>query len=391
MNRECCLFDELFQFVLKRAEASPNPTFLENELTSISRPSFERLKKEKFLKYVQYDPEQEPYYPPGDDGDGRLVRKIDGKYLAFPAEGSPLTLTLEDLNRWSFDVNPLLEEIIAANNLTKPIKVLTERIHFIGERDSGTKLVRVCLGLFSSDDEAKSELFNLRSFVGSKSHALILCPSFEVGVELHPELDARNITCVTFKKAFPEGNFSIDFGIIKDAKPIESGAPDLTPKEEAAKIKYGYKGWDVLTFLNEKGKYGSYYVEINGRRETISAAQLLLLICFAQKLKKDKWGWVSRKEAADLKIIVVDQDEDNPHEGNNHYDDLVHKLRNRIGAHLKTCGRDEFIEANDKKFRISTMPGRVIVPHDRWLGETFAEIKESLLKKRRKKGEQWQD
>ncbi len=378
------MLDGLFTFILKRIEAFPKATFSQSELTRVSKSSFENLKKQKFLKYVQYDPEQEPYYSPGDDGSGRLVRKIDGKYLAFAAEGSPLTLTFEDLNRWSFDIKPLLDEISAANKLTKPTKALTHRIHFIGERDSGTKLVRVCLGFFSGDEEAKSELFNLRSSVGLKSHVLILCPSFEVGVEFHSELDARNITCATFKQAFPKGNLGIDFGIIRDARAIEPGVSELTSEEEAAKQKYGYKSRDALKFLSERGRYSSYSIQVNDNKEIIPASQILLLIFMAQKLKKDKKGWITREEAAQAKII-------DPYE-NNHFDDLIHKLRNKLGPYLKTCKKDEFFETSQKRFRLSTHAGRVIVPHERWLSETFNEIKTDLLEKRKKKGgEQWQD
>ena len=181
--------------------------------------------------------------------------------------------------------------------------------------------------------------------------------------------------------AFKEdSDLGINFGFLKREA---LAVPGMTPDEELARQRYGYKSWDILKLSNERSRYGSYSIEINGTKESIPSSQLLLFIFMARKLKKDKKGWITREETAKARIT-------NPYE-NNHFDDLIHKLRNKIGPYLKTCKKDEFLETSQRRFRLSTHPGRILVSHERWLGDTFNEIKAGLLKKRKKKGEQWQD
>ena len=163
-----------------------------------------------------------------------------------------------------------------------------------------------------------------------------------------------------------------------------SEVPPMTSEEAADQRNYGYKSHDVLTFLNERGKYGSYAIQINdGKKEKIPSSHLLLLIFFAKKLRSDKKGWVSKEEAIAAKII----DPNNP----NYLDDILYKLRNKLNPYVRTCGRDEILESSEMRFRLSILPNRIIVPHERWLGEAFSEIKKSLLKKRQKKSRQWPD
>ncbi len=167
--------------------------------------------------------------------------------------------------------------------------------------------------------------------------------------------------------------------IKKNKQPSISDVPKRSKKELADQKIYKYKGWDILKFLSKRGKYGSYYIKINkSKHEKIPAAEIWLLIFFAQKLRKDKMGWVTREDAEKAKVTDPNYE--------NHFDALLHELRNKIGHYLKTCKREKFLETNKKQFRISTHPGRVIVPHNRWLSKTFNEIKSDLLKKRKKKG-----
>src|SRR5207247_2551503 len=146
-----------------------------------------------------------------------------------------------------------------------------------------------------------------------------------------------------------------------------SEVPPMTPEEAANKRKHGYKSWDTLTFLNERGKYGSYAIQVNdGKKEKIPSSHLLLLIFFAKKLRSDKKGWVSKEEASAAKII----DPNNP----NYLDDILYKLRNKLNPYVRTCGRDEILESSKMRFRLSILPNRIILPHDRWLSEAFSEI-----------------
>lgn len=210
-TRESFLFDELLQYILKHLEAAPDATFSERELARISKPTFKYLKQKRYLKYVQFDPEKESYYD--DKGNERFVRKVNSKYFAYSTEDNnidPLPITQEDLNRWFFDIDLLLGTIAEANKLSKTPDKVTERIRYIGEKAIAKKKIDVLLGLFADEEQAKLELYGLKSQISKTDGTLILCPALTVKSQaVLQKLESQKIKYLTFNEAFAGKDFGI--------------------------------------------------------------------------------------------------------------------------------------------------------------------------------------
>ena len=75
----------LFRYLLERVEKFPEVTFTETKLREISSEEFERLCKDKFLRYHQSDPDQEtfPCPTPCDKLCDRVIGKIGKNYQAI--------------------------------------------------------------------------------------------------------------------------------------------------------------------------------------------------------------------------------------------------------------------------------------------------------------------
>ena len=161
---------------------------------------------------------------------------------------------------------------------------------------------------------------------------------------------------------------------------VNEDVPPLTKKEEPDYLKYRYRGWDILSFLNEKAGHSSFYIQVNGRqKQKIENSPFLLLLFLAIKLKENKGGWVEIDRADEVDVT------DSYNIKN--VEDLVYRLRDRIGPHLRTVSREDFIEVEGRKVRLSTHPSRIEVfqiegSHKKWLKNTFEEVKNSLLGKR---------
>jgi len=159
---------------------------------------------------------------------------------------------------------------------------------------------------------------------------------------------------------------------------VDEEPPAIAKKEEPDYLKYRYRGWDILTFLNEKAGHSSFYIQINGRqKQKIEYSPFLLLLFLAIKLKENKDGWVEIDAADDIDVTVL--------YSIRNAEDLIYRLRERMAPYLRTVNKEGFIEVEERNARLSTHPSRVQVPHRKWLKNTFEEVRDSLLKKREKK------
>jgi hypothetical protein len=133
VNKEFCLSDKLLSYLFKHVEGSPEARFYESELTGISSTGFRTLKKQKHLIFDQYDFEGENYFDKR--GNERFVRRLNGKWIATSTEDSgiaPLYLKDQDLNRYAFSMQPLLDQIRVINKLEETIDQVSARLYFVG-------------------------------------------------------------------------------------------------------------------------------------------------------------------------------------------------------------------------------------------------------------------
>jgi hypothetical protein len=322
MKMEFCLSDNLFRYILEHIESSPDTVFTEAELNCISRDSFQKLKKQKYLQYVQYDPEKEPYYSsgPGDSDNERFVRKINGQYYAYSSEDSDIDripLTKEDITRWSFNISTLLKEIKAKNRLSKGIDNISPRIFFIGDKKVVDKKVGVFLGLFADNKQAESELLSLKSKVSQFDIILVLCPFFIITSQsLLKKIEDQAIFCMCFNDVFKDNNFVIDGRIFQNLY-----LPDSELSRKRIHVKFptppGTR-WEDVTIqvvsndsikITAKGVYKTFtYAEIgfkDKRKGDLWDSQWEVLMALAEENGEISWDCKNAQLRLQKKIQTI--------------------------------------------------------------------------------------
>jgi len=319
----------------------------DSDLTSISKEFFSALKKQKYLLFDQYDFENESYIDK--QGNERFLQKVNGRWIATSTEDpemSPLYLKEQDLNRYSFNVQPLLAEIKLQNRLSRNSNKISDRVHYIGEKIVLQNSAGIFIAFLSYDKQAEYELFGLRAKVGKIDRILVLCPSYTItSQDLNSRLASQNIICLTFKDVFKSNNYSIDFSKAKFKQVDGSDTPNLTKKQTDDYTKYEYKCYDRMHIPGTAPRKSSNDLIINGHKIKMPDEPFPLLIELVVKLKKGKGGWLS-KYTEPGKYQIWD------------------RLRKPIEGSLLKKDAKEFIENDGSKHhRISTHPD--FVTYDR--------------------------
>ncbi|MCX5778764.1 MAG: hypothetical protein NTU66_06085 [Elusimicrobia bacterium] len=348
----------LFTYLLKHMEGSPQAKFYESELTSISASGFAALKKQKSLLFDQYDFEHEHYYDK--HGNERFVRKYNGKWIATSTEDSgisPLYLKDQDLNRYTFSVQPLINEIRSKNNLTKNINAVSPRVWYIGEKAVIQNNVGVFVAFLSDDEQAEAELLGLKAKTGKMDGALILCPSYQIkSQDLLSKMAGQNIYCLNFKEAFKKDG-TIDFGKVRFNQAADQQGQQPTAQQTSDYTKYVYQCYDVLHITGAASIKRSNDLNVNGHTIKIPDSEFVTLLGFVAELKKGKGGWLVKPANTDT------------------YRQLS-RLRVCLRGSLLKKDAKKFIE-NDgsKKYRISTHPDFVTFDRNNLLKHSDATIK----------------
>lgn len=357
-NKGCFLSDKLMSYLLKHAEGLPEAKFFESEMTSISSTDFAALKKQKHLIFDQYDFESEHYYDKR--GNEYFVRKYNGKWIATSTEDSgisPIYLKTQDLNRYTFNILPLLDQVRSKNRLAKNVNAVTSRVWFIGEKAVIQNNIGIFMALLSDDQVAETELLGLKAKTGKMDGALVLCPCYQVkSQDLLSKLAGQNVFCLTFKEAFKkDGN--IDFGKVRFDQASCQQAQKLTAQQIADKTKYAYQCDDVMHIPGTASRKRSNDININGHTIKMPDSAFALLIELVVELKKGKGGWLTK---------VVDAGK---------YQIFDH-LRKPLQGSLLEKDALKFVENNaSKQYRISTHPDFVTYDRANLLKHSDATVK----------------
>ncbi len=359
--------ENLFSYLLKRFEACPEEKFYESNLTRRSKSEFDSLRKQKYLIYDQYDFEQEEFVDKC--GNEYFVRKINGKWMATSTEHSdisPLKLTEQDLTRYVFSIQPLLDAIKSQTNLTRSISAVSSRVWFVGETTALQKTVGVFVALLSDDQQAEAELLGLKAKIGQMDGCLIICPTYQIKSQSFlNQLAGQNIQCLIFKEAFKKG-YAIDFGKVR-FQAAGQQTPALTTEQSKDYTAHGYKCFHSLDIPGTIPRKRSNELRVNDNIVKMPDEAFKLLMELVVELKKGKGGWVT-------KVVPVGK----------------YQIFDRVRQPLQ-LGKDaiNFIE-NDgsKRYRISTHPDFITYNRANLLKYPDATIKnlaKKLTEKRRKK------
>jgi len=360
------LSDKLLSYLLKHAEGSPEAKFFESELAGISSAGFAALKKQKHLLFDQYDFEGEHYFDK--QGNERFVRKYNGKWIATSTEDpgiSPLYLKEQDLNRYTFGIQPILDQIRKTNSLAKNINAITSRVWYIGEKAVIQNNIGVFVALLSDDQVAEAELLGLNAKISKMDGALILCPSYQIkSQDLLNKLSGQNVFCLTFKEALKKDG-TIDFGKVRFNQAAGQPTQKLTAQQTADYTKHGYQCYDVLHIPGTASRKKSNDINVNGHTIKMPDSAFVLFMELMVELKKGKGGWLTK---------VVDAGK--------------YQIFDRVRSPIKgsLLGKDglKFIEGNgSKQYRISTHPDFVTYDRSNLMKHSDATIK-ALAKKLKK-------
>lgn len=359
---------DLFTFLLKNIEAAPDTTFYESELRSYSDSDFDALRGKKYLKWVQYDPEQEPYYSSrcGDSGNERFIRRVNEKIYAYSAEDSSISrieLKQEDINRWSFAMDKLVAGIKDQNGFYKNSSPVSDRLFFIGAKDIVRERVGVYLGLFGDEEQARGELLSLKARTDQYHKYCVICPTYEIkSHDLLSRLLAEGITCLPFRECFAGSGYVIDFSKLKD-KDSSLSAMTKTNAQILEATAYDYKCEDKMHIPALWPMKRSNIVEINNTpiRLGDSLFKLFLMLVVGAKQNR-KGGWVK------FKIMPGEHQR-------------FSNLRTPLKGALISKDGEAFIESDGKmRYRLSTHPDNISYNREALLNHPSAEIK-ALAKK----------
>ena len=332
-NRESCLSEKLFAYLLKQREGSPETKFYEKRLKEVSSSGFTALKKQKVLLFDQYDPKQEGYFDAV--GDEYMVRRTNGNWLAISESGRGLTLKQEDLSRYRFSVDPLIAEIKKQSGLSGNAEAITARVHYIGEKQVLESRVGVFIA-FLDRGSAEEELFGIRAKIADVDNVLILCPGYMAPQTLSGKLARLNILCMPFKGVLK--GWRIDFSKAKFRKVAGKVEQKLTDQQTLDYTKHKYLCYDRLIIPGTSSMKRSNDLIVNGHKIKMPDEPFKLLLEFVIELKKGEGGWVTKRVDAG-KYQVFD------------------RLRQPLAGSLLEKDAKKFIE-NDgsKRYRISTHP-----------------------------------
>lgn len=127
----------MIEWLLEQIEKDPTTLFRKRDLLDRSRPQFEQLRKRGLLVYVQTDPEDETYpcqLPCARVCPKQIVR-VEGQFYAMCPEDSeidPILLGEDDLHKYVFSVEALLEEIRKANRLNGSLSQIGPQCFYVG-------------------------------------------------------------------------------------------------------------------------------------------------------------------------------------------------------------------------------------------------------------------
>ncbi|MDD5556862.1 MAG: hypothetical protein PHN82_06390 [bacterium] len=232
------------------------------------------------------------------------VFKKDGQYYAVCPDDriDPKPLTDDDIARYRFNLDPLIEKIRKANGLDGSDYSLTPRLYFIGERLVSDVNTAFVLALFPDIATAEPHLLSLLSRIPSHCpQTVVVAPSLSLTSEpVYSKLISAAIFPVILPGDFGKGGFGLSYLATMRKKIPVGAAPKVSPltkKQVADKEKYGYRCQDRIHIPGTTPSERKNEVIINGHKVFIGDKLFALLLRLVAELKKGKGGWI---ESADL-------------------------------------------------------------------------------------------
>lgn len=290
-------------------------------------------------------------------------------------EIDPIPLTKDDISRFQFSLDKLIEAMREDNGFTGNCYPISPRLYFIGERMVGNVSTAFILALFPNIRSAEPHLLSLLARIPPNYQRVVvitltLCLTEEV---VYSKLRVACMFPVTIPASFGQNDFKINYlRALRKRLPtgVSAQTPGLTDEQHADYEEYGYRCRDRLHIPGSFPRDRSNDICLNGHRLQLGDSLFALLLRFVVELKKKKDGWVN---IYTLKSDGIITDPLNYQ--------IYSRLRTEIRGSLLDKDGKKFIESDrSKNYRVSTHSDLVTCDKERLLNHPQSNIRE-LAKK----------
>lgn len=321
------MIDKLLSYLLKHAEGSPEARFYESELTGISSAGFTTLKKQKHLIFDQYDFEGENYFDKR--GNERFVRKLNGKWIATSTEDSgiaPIYLKDQDLNRYTFSMQPLLDQMRVINKLEETIDQISARLYFVGSAELTDGRIGIYVGLFDSVESLEEAIRGLPGRVSTYIRHIVITPSLKIKKQsILKDLERIKVRQLSFAEVFQSKDFKFKVNA------LASGISDKQP--------FSLK---ITGIMKGKGRSRKHLVKVAGKDGELTDALFIILLRFVEGVMKTKSGEVAVSALTSEGVVHEDG-----------YKQYIGRLREKMNALFPDYNFHELIENREGSYRLA--------------------------------------
>lgn len=370
----------MITWLLKEVEKNPTALFLRKDLIGKSKKEFEKLKRQRLLVYSQPSQYHETYPCPLPCSNTCPMEVVEmkGKLFAIcpkDTEVDPIPLIKDDISKYRFSIDVLVEGIRKANDFTGANYSLTSRLYFMGEHVVEGINTAFVMAFFSNVYSAESHVLSLLARVPSDyERIVVVTPSTHLtNKSIYSKLRAALIFPVTLPSSFGQRDFKISYlAALKRRLPagVSSQAPELTDNQFADCEEHDYKcRRDRLHVPGEIPYKRSNEIFLNGHKISLGDSLFALLMRFVVQLKKGKGGWVSHSDVCGEKSVEAGRYQ------------CYSRLRTRLEGSLVERDAEKFIESSgSKQYRISMHPDFITYDKGKLRKHQHDDIKE-LAKK----------
>jgi hypothetical protein len=170
----------VIEWLLEQVEKDPTTLFRKRDLLDRSQPQFEQLRNRGLLVYVQTDPEDETYpcQLPCARACPKQIVQMQGRFYAMCPEDSeidPMLLGEDDLHKYVFSVEALLQEIRKANGLSGSLSCIEPDYYYMGHTTCDARRVGLVF-VASMKGKGVLELCGLRRVCTDDDVLVVLSP-----------------------------------------------------------------------------------------------------------------------------------------------------------------------------------------------------------------------
>lgn len=347
----------MIAWLLNRLEKAPSTLFRRAELIKKSRTGFNNLKKAGILLYVQPNDCGMNYpcsvFDCGNDCSMDVLKK-DGRYYAVCPDDriDPKPLTDDDIARYRFSFDMLMEFMRRDNGFTGSAYQITPRLYFIGDRLVDSRNTAFVLACFHSIQAAEPHLLSLPARLPRQccASSIVITPSLDLSREpIYPKLHTASVFPVILPASFGKRDFKISYLAALRRRPpigIAAPAPGLSAPQLADYEDHGYLCQDRLHIPGTVPLDRINEVLLNGHKVILGDKLFSLLLRLIVELKRRKGGWV---ESGDLMAggFISSVENRQP------FSHLRHAFKPWL---IEGDGKNLIESSRSKQFRFSTHP-----------------------------------